>query len=103
MTSEAIGYAIKYARRVELPGGAERIVLITDRRVGASNASWKPAPAASASDYPFSIIELRIAATGKGEGKGVVTGKVALDSDSQTIALDGYDTLSPILQVERAR
>jgi hypothetical protein len=102
-TSESIGYAIKYARRIELPGGAERIILVTDRRLGASNIAWKPASTVSVSDYPFSIIELRVSPAGKGEGKGVVTGKVTVDSNAQTIAVDSYDTLPAILQVERAK
>jgi hypothetical protein len=100
-TSESVGYAIKYAHRMELPGGAERIILVTDRRVGASNSSWTPAPASPASDYPFSIIELRVTSAGKGEGKGIVTGKISVDSNARTIVVDSYDTLPAILRVDR--
>ena len=102
-TSEAVGYAVKYARRIEQPGGAERIILVTDRRVGASNNSWNPAPPIPPSDAPFSIIEIRVNAAGKGEGKGVVTGKVVVDKDFQTLALEGYDALPAILRIERSR
>src|SRR5207249_6066529 len=34
-TDEVVGYSIKYARRIPLPNGGERIVLATDRRLGA--------------------------------------------------------------------
>jgi hypothetical protein len=54
------------------------------------------------SEEPFSIIELRIGSLGKGEGRGVVTGKIAVDNDSRTFAIDAYDSLPAILQVERA-
>jgi hypothetical protein len=47
----------------------------------------------TASDYEFSIIELHLNAKGDGEGKGVVTGKVAVDTTAKTISLDGYNTL----------
>jgi hypothetical protein len=100
-TSESVGYAIKYAHRMELPGGVERIILVTDRRIGSSNSSWTPAPASLASEYPFSIIELRVNPTGQGEGKGIVTGKISVDSNARTIVVDGYDALPAILHVNR--
>ena len=40
---EVAGYAIRYAGRIANPDGSERIVLITQRRLGAVNDLWKPA------------------------------------------------------------
>jgi hypothetical protein len=37
-------------------------------------------------------------AKGEGEGRGVLTGKVAVDSAAKTIALDSYATLPVILK-----
>jgi hypothetical protein len=59
---------------------------------------WKPAGSAKPTDYPFSIIELRVNSKGDGEGKMSLTGKVAVDSEAKTIALDGYSTLPVILK-----
>jgi hypothetical protein len=78
--------------------GGERIILATDRRVGAWSNLWKPAASAAASDYAFSIIELRVNSRGEGEGRGVMTGKVAVDATAKTIALDGYTALPVILK-----
>jgi hypothetical protein len=97
-TSENVGYSIKYAYRLPQPDGGERIILATDRRVGAWSNLWKTTESVAPSDYAFSIIELRLNSKGEGEGRGVVTGKVAVDSQVKSIALDGYDTLPVILK-----
>lgn len=97
-TSENVGYSIKYAYRLAQTDGSERIILATDRRVGTWSNLWKPAAAVTASDYAFSIIELRVNSKGEGEGRGVVAGKVTVDSQGKTIALDGYTTLPVILK-----
>ena len=80
------------------PDGGERIILATDRRVGAWSNLWKPAASVEQSDYSFSIIELRVNSRGEGEGRGVITGKVAVDSAAKTISLDGYAALPVILK-----
>jgi hypothetical protein len=97
-TSETVGYSIKYAYREQQPGGGERIIIATDRRVGAWSPLWKPAPAVPAIEYAFSIIELRLNAAGNGEGRGAIVGKVAVDDQNKTIALDSYNTLPVIFK-----
>lgn len=97
-TSETVGYSIKYAYRLPQPDGGERIILATDRRVGAWSNLWKPAASVAQSEDTFSIIELRVNSRGEGEGRGVITGKVAVDSAAKTVALDGYATLPVILK-----
>jgi hypothetical protein len=97
-TSENVGYSIKYAYRLPQPDGGERIILATDRRVGKWSNLWMPAAAVPPSDYAFSIIELRFNSKGEGEGRGVVTGKVAVDATAKTIALDNYAALPVILK-----
>ncbi len=98
-TSETVGYSIKYAYRLPQPDGGERIILATDRRVGAWSSLWKPTGTAGAMpDYAFSVIELRVNAKGEGEGKGPVAAKVAVDSAAKTIAPDGYATLPVVLK-----
>jgi len=97
-TSENVGYSIKYAYRLSQPDGGERIILATDRRVGAWSNLWKPSPSITLSDYAFSMIELRLNSKGEGEGRGVVTGKVAIDESAKTISLDQYAALPVILK-----
>ncbi|HLK50994.1 MAG TPA: hypothetical protein VKT49_22790 [Bryobacteraceae bacterium] len=92
-SSEVAGYALRYAVRLPQANGGERIVLITDRRLGAFNDSWKPADTVEATipKYEFSLIELRLNAKGEGEGKASLTGKVTADTAAKTLALENYD------------
>jgi hypothetical protein len=102
-SSESAGYSLRYALRVPQPDGSERIIFATDRRLGAWNNLWKPNGGAAPNEYDFSVIELRVPAKGVGEGKASVTGKVAVDSAVNSIALDGYATLPVVLKdVKRA-
>lgn len=89
---EVSGYAIRYAGKFANTDGSERIVLITQRRLGAVNDLWKPAGDEEPA-YDFSVIELRIRATGEGEGKTSLNGKVAPDGTLNMIALENYDAL----------
>jgi len=97
-TSETTGYSIHYASRFPQPDGGERIVLATDRRLGGWNNLWKPAGSATPNEYAFSVIELRLNAKGDGEGKASLTGKVTVDSQAKTIALDGYAALPVVFK-----
>ena len=103
-SSETAGYSVHYAARLAQPDGSERIILITDRRLGAWNNLWKPAGAASPTDYEFSLIELHLNSKGEGEGKASLTGKVTVDNAAKTIVLENYTALPVILKgVKRAK
>ena len=97
-TSETVGYAIRYAYKVPQPDGSERIILITDRRLGAWNDFWKPAGNATPTDYPFSIIELRIPASGLGEGKASLASKITVENVTKSLALEDYAAMPVILK-----
>jgi hypothetical protein len=97
-TSETVGYSIKYAYRLPQPDGSERIILATDRRLGAWTDKWTPSKATSTNDYQFSVLELRFGAKGDGTGKVSVLGKIGVDATAKTIALDGYDSLPSVLR-----
>jgi hypothetical protein len=97
-TNDITGYSIKYAREVSLPDGGERIILATDRRLGAYSAAWTPATPASVTDYAFTLIEIRLNAKGAGEGKTSLMTKVIVDQDAKTIALDDYAAAPAMLQ-----
>jgi hypothetical protein len=93
-TGEPLGYTLRYAYKQPLPAGGERVILLTDRRLG----SWSRVPwmAADAGDEAFTLIELRLNRAGIGEGKMSFATRVAADQTAGTIALDHYDT-APVL------
>lgn len=98
-TNEVTGYSIKYAYHVALPDGGERIVLATDRRLGAHSPGWRPV--ASPTDYEFTLLEIHLNAKGSGEGKSSLTTKVIVDENvpgAKTVALDNYAMAPAILQ-----
>jgi len=105
-SSEVAGYAVHYAGKLSAADGSQRIVLITDRRLGAWNDRWKlAAPGAAsganqgeAANYDFSVIELHLNAKNEGEGKASLAGKLAVDATAKTIALDGYDSLPVVFK-----
>lgn len=98
-TGESVGYQIRYAFKMPLPDGAERVILATDRPLGAYLITpWQPAPPATATSYPFTVIEMRIAKSGTGEAKMSITAKVAADATAKTIALDDYATAPVVLK-----
>ncbi len=103
-SSEVAGYSVREALRLPQPDGGERIILITERRLGAWNDLWKPAGGATPSNYPFSVIELRLNAKGEGEGKASLTGKVTVDAAAMSLALENYAALPVIFKnVKRAK
>jgi hypothetical protein len=102
-SSEAAGYAVHYAVKMSQPDGGERIILISDRRLGAWNNLWKPAGSGASTNYEFSVLELRLNAKGEGEGKASLTGKVVVDTAAKTIALENYATLPVILKAVKRR
>ena len=59
-SSEVAGYAVRYAGKTALPDGADRIILITDRRLGEANGLWRSPAQTGPAPYDFSIIELRL-------------------------------------------
>ena len=97
-TNDVTGYSIKYAYHAALPDGGERIILATDRRLGAYTTGWKPVAATPVTDYEFTLIEIRLDAKGLGEGKTSLTAKVVLDSEARTVALENSAATPAILQ-----
>ena len=96
-SSEVAGYAIRYAGKVPGANGIDRILLITDRRLGRVNDLWKPT-SGTPSSYDFSVIELRVNAQGEGEGRISLVGKVALDSAAKIVAPEDYNSLPIVLK-----
>ena len=98
-TSASAGYSIRYAYKVAAADGSQRIILLTDRKLGAwSPDAWKPLAPGTPDDRPFSVIELRVNRAGQGEGKTSLTTKAVLDPASKSIALDNYGAQPVILK-----
>jgi hypothetical protein len=94
------GYAIKYAAR-ELAGDTvNRIVLITDRRVGAHSIGW-PQAAAAPADAEFTVLELRLDGKATGAGKASSTTDLIVDSATQSLRLEAYAQAPVSLEVSR--
>lgn len=85
--SETAGYTIRYAGRFPGTDGSQRILLITQRRLGALNQRWNPS-AGTPNKYPFSVIELRLNAKNEGEGWVSLTGTVKVDPAVKMLAVD---------------
>ena len=94
------GYSIKYAWRASSPEGTERIVLVTDRRLGAHAPDWVPASSAG-TEADFTLVEMQINGKGVGEGKTSLTSTVAVDAAAGTLVLDGYAAAPTMLKVTR--
>lgn len=97
-TNDVTGYAIKYAHRLSLPDGGERIILATNRRLGAHVQGWTPVAAEALTDYEFTLIEIRLDSRGLGEGKTSLTTKVVVDDSAKTVALENYVAAPAVLQ-----
>jgi hypothetical protein len=83
-----LGWDIHFARRLPLPEGGERVVLVTDRRIGFREAANQP----RSIDYPFTVIELRLNRDGEGEGKMSIATKIIPDKENNIVTLENYET-----------
>jgi hypothetical protein len=102
------GYSIKYAWRAPSAEGGDRIVLVTDRRLGAHSSTSTLAPGGSASAAPggpaerdFTVIEMRLDGKGSGEAKASLNANVVIDTAAKTLALEGYASAPALLKVTR--
>jgi len=77
------------------------MILASNRRLGDTGTSWKPVAPATATDYNFTIIELRLDSKGSGEGKASINTRVVVDADAKTIALENYAAAPVVLKSVR--
>ncbi len=83
-----LSWDIHFARKMPLPDGGERVVLVTDRRIG----FWEAANQPRSYDYPFTVIELHLNRDGDGEGKMSLATKVIYDKKENMITLENFET-----------
>jgi hypothetical protein len=96
-TTESAGYPLRYAFHLSAADGSDRIILAIDRQLGSFEPQrWKLTGTSPLTDFPFTVIELRISKAGVGEGKSSLNSKITADTTAKTIALDNY-AATPIL------
>jgi hypothetical protein len=95
-----LSWDLRFARKVPLAEGGERVVLVTDRPIGFWEATRQPRSV----DYPVTVIELRLNADGEGEGKMSLATKIIHDKEHNMITLENYN-LQPVMltHVKRER
>ena len=96
-TTDVTGYSIKYATHTTQPDGSERIILATDRRLGAYSPAWALNTPGTPTDYEFTLLELHLDAKG-GEGKASLTTKLVADNATKQLGLENYAGAPTILQ-----
>jgi len=95
-----LSWDLRYARRLALPDGGERVVVATDRPVSFWEATNQPRTI----DYPFTVIELRLNHDGEGEGKMSIATRITADKEHRMVTLENWD-LQPVMlkSVKRER
>ena len=90
-TPNSLGYDLQYAYRFVNSDGTSRVIIGTDRPINFWEASRQPRTI----DYPFTIIEMRLDAEGKGEGRMAAGTKISRSKDGKTVELENYG-ISPV-------
>jgi hypothetical protein len=84
-TQRTLAWDLKYARQTPLPDGGRRLVLATDRPIGFREAVAQP----RTTDYPFTIVEIRLDKKDEGEGKILAGTRLLIDKD-KNLVLENY-------------
>jgi hypothetical protein len=84
-TEGRVGYPLRFAWQIPSPDGGRRVIVATDRPVSYLEAASQTRTL----DYPFLLIDLRIDASGKGQGKLIPLAKVEV-SDDHVVEIENY-------------
>lgn len=85
-TPDSVGWNLHYAHEEPVEGAGRRIVLATDRPLG----FWELYHRTRSLDYPFTLIEIRLDESGKGEGRMSVATRITSRGD--TIEIENYSS-----------
>jgi len=99
-TPGSLGLDIRFARHVPDADGGERVLIVTDRRMGFREVANRSRTV----DYPFTVIELRMQKSGTGEGQASVATRIIPDKRNNLVTLENYE-IQPVLltSVKRER
>jgi hypothetical protein len=81
-----LGWTLHYAWMVPGEDGGHRIVLGTDRYITFMEARNQP----RTTDYPFTLLDLRLGANGQGVGKASVATRIHFDKKKNIMELENY-------------
>jgi hypothetical protein len=81
----SVGYPLRFAREIPNSDGGRRIIVATDRPVSFLEATTQP----RTMDYPFMLIDIRLDANGKGQGKLMPLAKVT-ESEDHVVEIENY-------------
>jgi len=76
-TPQQLPYDLRYARQETMEGGGRRIILMSDRPMEV----WERMSAAVSRDYPITWIDLKLDASGRGEGSISLAARLRLLGD----------------------
>jgi hypothetical protein len=84
-----LGWTLYYARQTDLPDGGRRIIIATNRRLAFGEVSRQT----RSSQYDFTLVEMHLPKSGKGEGKIVSAAKVTFNNKTHQIEIENYGTI----------
>lgn len=90
----SVGIEIRFARRTPTPDGGQRLILVTERPL----SFWERRDAGRSTEYPFTLIEIRLGPNGKGEGKVSLATKVIVDREANLVVLENHSGQPILLQ-----
>lgn len=85
-TPGSLAYDMHYARQIPGKDGTRRILLINDRWIGFAEAYDRPRTL----DYPFTLIDMKVDASGRGEGQLFIATKIRRSGN--LLLLENYAT-----------
>ena len=91
-----LGYDLRYTREVRNPDGSRRIIVGTDRRMTMEEEIKKP----RSTDYPFTIIELRVNKANVGEGRLSALTMIKTNKKEGTIELESWGDAAKLTEVK---
>jgi hypothetical protein len=92
-----VGYALKYANRTPTADG-ERVTFVTDRRLGAYELKqWALDAPGSQKPLAYSVIELYLDSSGKGDGNLSLAAAPKVDAEQHTVTLAADDQAPHVL------
>jgi len=81
-----LAWDLRYARELPLDEGGTRVFLATDRPMSVFEVWNQP----RYSNYPFTLVDLRITPEGKGTGSMMLAARVTADKDGRFIEVENY-------------
>jgi len=85
----SLAYDLYYARNNPTPDGGRHVILATNRRVTFREAANNT----RSMQYQFTLVEIHLDKSGKGEGKLVPAARVSWDKVSKKIEIENYSAL----------